>query len=316
MADSLADMPFFSTIIAAYNRGNLICATLDSAISQSETDEQLQEIIIIDDGSTDDTFTIAQEYESRYPGQIRALRQPNAGPGPARNRGLVEARGEYVCFLDSDDLWFPWTLKTYRTVIERENHPSFIIATALPFDDEAMLRQIAESSLAFDIDPDFYSTAPIDLWHGCSAVVARTDALRSVGGFVDRNINAEDTDLWMKMGTAPGFVHIRSPITVGYREHAMSAVGDTNKTRDGMLHLINQERQERYPGGCSRRKERRTMLTRHIRAASMQCLRARQRKDAWLLYRSSFAWNVRLGRIKYLSGFPLADLMSIGLRSS
>jgi hypothetical protein len=139
-------------------------------------------------------------------------------------------------------------------------------------------------------------------------VIAKTETLRVAGGFTDLNINAEDTDLWMKIGTAPGFVHLRSPITAAYREHPISAIADTTKTRDGMLHLIRQEQEGIYPGGGERRKERLIMLTRHLRAASMQCVKAGQWKDGMNLYRASFGWNVREFRLKYLLGFPLVAM--------
>jgi hypothetical protein len=261
----------------------------------------------VDDGSTDETPAILQQYVERHPSRLRVIRQSNAGPGAARNRGLQEARGQYICFLDSDDLWFPWTLKTYLKVIGQQNKPSFLLATAQPFSDTALLLQsVRETEPAVDRFADFFSTAAVSFWHGCSAVVVRADVLRAAGGFTQRNINAEDTDLWLKLGDAPGFVHLRSPTTVGYREHPASAVADMSKTRDGMLNLIEQERTGQYPGGPGRRAQRRRMLTRHLRAASMHCLAAGQTKDAWLLYRASFAWNAREGRIKYLLGFPAA----------
>jgi glycosyltransferase involved in cell wall biosynthesis len=299
-------MPFFSTIIAAFNRGGLIRATLDSAISQNEDDAALQEIIVVDDGSTDETPAILQQYVERYPDRMRVIRQDNAGPGGARNRGILEAKGEYICFLDSDDLWFPWTLETYRKVIEQRDRPSVLLATAQPFVDAADFQSMQRTEPIVERFADFFSTAAISFWHGCSAVVVRADVLRAAGGFTERHINAEDTDLWMKLGVTPGLVHLRSPATVGYRLHPASAVADMTRTRDGMLNLIEQERAGHYPGGPERRAQRLTILTRHLRAASMHCLAAGQKRDAWMLYRASFAWNARERRIKFLLGFPAA----------
>jgi hypothetical protein len=76
------------------------------------------------------------------------------------------------------------------------------------------------------------------------------------------------------------------------------------------LNLIEQERAGHYPGGTARRAERRQILTRHLRAASMHCLAAGQEKDAWMLYRTSFLWNARQLRLKYLLGFPLTAARS------
>jgi glycosyltransferase involved in cell wall biosynthesis len=280
--------PYFSTIIPTFNRGKLIRSTLDSALAQSNREDSLQEIIVVDDGSTDDTLVILAEYQALNPGLIRYIRQDNAGPGAARNRGLREARGNYIAFLDSDDLWFPHALRTYRSVIEQNQSPSVVIGSAIAFSEiDTLPCSIASSELIITKFTDFFSTAELHLWHGCSAVVALTDALRTAGGFTERNINAEDTDLWLKLGTAPGVVILRSPATVGYREHSGGVVRDMTKTREGMLYLIRQETSGCYPGGKDRRAQRMTMLTRHLRAASMHCLAAGQTKDAWLLYRAS-----------------------------
>ena len=302
-------MPYFSTIIATFNRGNLIRPTLDSAFAQDGVDPELHEIIVVDDGSTDDTSMILGEYTSRYPDRLRIFRQDNAGPGKARNLGICEAKGRYVCFLDSDDLWFPWTLSVYRKLIKQYAEPSFLIGTAIPFSNASALPQSINDDQSTILDfADFYSAASIDLWHGCSVVVVRADALRAAGGFQEANVNAEDTDLWMKLGVAPCFVLVQTPATVGYREHPSSAVADMQKTFQGMLHLIEQEKTQRYPGGPSRRKERLTILTRHLRAASMHCLSAGKKPDAWSLYWKSFAWNAKQGRLKYLLGFPSAAI--------
>src|ERR1700742_4118116 len=99
-------MPLFSVIIPTYNRCAFIGRALDSVLSQEGCD---LEVIVVDDGSTDGT----PEMLGRYDRQIQILKQSNKGPGAARNRGLQEASGEYVAFLDSDDLWFPWTGETY-----------------------------------------------------------------------------------------------------------------------------------------------------------------------------------------------------------
>jgi glycosyltransferase involved in cell wall biosynthesis len=86
-----------SVIIPAYNREHLIKETLKSLLGQSVPAE---EIIVVDDGSSDTTPEVAEAFGS----PVRVIRQANAGPAAARNRGLAEARGEYIHFFDSDDI--------------------------------------------------------------------------------------------------------------------------------------------------------------------------------------------------------------------
>src|SRR5206468_7994708 len=104
-------MAFFSTVIPSYNRADLICQTLDSVLGQEFDD---QEIIVADNGSTDNTIEVLKQYGDR----VKSYQQENRGPGGSRNLGARHASGKYIAFLDRDDLWFPWTLATYREAIE------------------------------------------------------------------------------------------------------------------------------------------------------------------------------------------------------
>lgn len=94
-----------SIIIPVYNAEQYLRECLDSALAQTVKEK---EIICIDDGSTDSSYLILQEYQGDYK-QIRVLRQENSGPGKARNVGLENAKGEYVCFLDADDYYMDET---------------------------------------------------------------------------------------------------------------------------------------------------------------------------------------------------------------
>lgn len=93
-----------STVIPVYNRAVMLREAVDSVLAQSW---RPIEIIIVDDGSTDDTLKVEDEIRAQHPEIVRVLRQENAGPGAARQLGLDAAQGEFVQFLDSDDLLLP-----------------------------------------------------------------------------------------------------------------------------------------------------------------------------------------------------------------
>lgn len=95
---------FVTTIIPVHNRPAMLRAAVDSVLAQSWPDI---EVVIVDDGSTDETFAVAQRLAVQHPGRVFSCRQDNAGPGRARQAGLQQARGEFVQFLDSDDLLLP-----------------------------------------------------------------------------------------------------------------------------------------------------------------------------------------------------------------
>ena len=110
--------PFFSVIIPTYNREATVRDTLQSIERQVFRDF---EVIVVDDGSTDGTVEIAESFSF-----VRVIRQQNSGPGVARNTGVKTATGQYIAFLDSDDVWFPWTLSNYANLIAQHQSPAFV----------------------------------------------------------------------------------------------------------------------------------------------------------------------------------------------
>lgn len=288
----------FSVIIPTYNRAVLLTAALESVFAQEFADF---EVIVVDDGSTDETPTVVGSFGKR----IRFFRQDNKGAGAARNVGIQRAAGDYVAFLDSDDLWFPWTLRTFAELISQYNEPALLSAKLTEFSDETELVEVKETiprALAF---PDYFLSHAAAYVVGAGMAVLHRGQLLKTGGFTDWRINGEDHDLILRMGTAPGFVQILRPITLGWRRHAISATNDVWRTFAGMSYLLGQERRGRYPGGPARASERRRIVARHIRPATIECLRHGMRNEAWQLYHETFTWHVRLGRWKYLLGFPL-----------
>ncbi len=294
-------MPFFSVVIPVYNRADLIGQTIDSILAQEFTDF---EIIAVDDGSADATLQILSQYGTR----VTTLQQPNQGPGAARNLGISRAIGRYIAFLDSDDLFFPWTLKTYRQLIESNRNPSFIAGKPLLFKNTSELISAQEAPPLANAFDDYLASGDQWRWFGVSSFVIRRDVLASTTGFAKQAVNCEDADLAMKLGTAPGFLQVTSPPTFGYREHLGNITHNSQKSFQGLKLLLDSEQSGRYPGGDDRRKQRQTLITMHARPLSIQCLRLGNTSLSWSLYRRTFRWHLGQGRLRYLAGFPLLAL--------
>lgn len=296
-------MTSFSLIIPTYNRADLIGRTLETVFSQERPPD---EVIVVDDGSTDGTLELLAGYGDK----LRVLRQENRGPGAARNRGVRDARGDYVVFLDSDDLWFPWTLATYEKVIEEHGRPALVSGKLYLFHDEDEVTRRLHRSMKVESFTDFFASSRCGMHCSAGQAVIRRDVYLESGGFVEERINAEDHDLVMRLGTQRGFVWIESPDMVGYRQHADAVTRELSKTFTGSVRLFQMEKTGRYPGGVSRRRDRWRILTRHIRPVTLELLRQRQYHDAWALYRDTFAWNLSLGRFRYLLGFTSKAVLS------
>ena len=294
-------MPFFTVITPVYNRAALLRRTLHSVIAQSFEDF---EMIVVDDGSTDGSAEAAQAIDPR----VHVLQQANQGPGAARNLALQHATGEYIAFLDSDDLWFPWSLEYYAKAISKHSQPSFIVGKVIRFHDETELSGQKSSHLETLVFSDYLASGDEWRWYGLSSFVIKRELINSVGGFPQEAINGEDSDLALRLGTAPEFIQITSPAMFGYREHAGGVRHVPGKNLAGDLYRIAMEKGGRYPGGNHRRLERWRILSPHLRTNSLECLRGGLRTEAWKIYRHTFRWHVALGRWKYLAAFPVVAI--------
>jgi Glycosyl transferase family 2 len=296
-------MSLFSVIVPTFNRADLLVCTLESVLWQRFTDF---EIIVVDDGSTDGTMSYLQSLGKT----VRVFQQPNRGAGAARNLGARHARGRYLAFLDSDDLWFPWTLEIYRDAIREHREPSFIAGKPYLFSDKLALDKAVFVATRSERFVDYLASGDKWRWWGASSFVVRRDAFEAVGGFTEEWVNDEDTDLTLRMGIAPGFVQITAPVTFAFREHVGSVSKDHARLLTGTWSRVHAERQGQYPGGSARAKERRRILTRHVRPVTFSCIRVGLPREAWKLYRATFAWNASLGRVRYLAAFPLLASVS------
>jgi glycosyltransferase involved in cell wall biosynthesis len=291
------DAPRFSVIMPAYNRRKLIAASVQSVLDQTLTDFEL---IVIDDQSTDDTLTVLRQFTDP---RIKIFEQTNAGPGAARNRGIGIASGDYVAFLDSDDLYFPWALQTYDDALKSHDDPSLLICRAVDFHQEGQMQSVAQEPAKVDYFETYLNAADQDFWIGASVVAVRRDILLASGGFNNAKVNQEDCDLWLRLGDAPGFIDIQSPICSGRRWHEQNVSHEIARNIQGIQYLISQHKRGAYPQRQSRQLL--TVLTRHIRPASLDCIKHGYRDVAIEFYSQSFLWNLRLGRLRYLLGFWL-----------
>ncbi len=299
-------MPLFTVVIPAFNREKLILPTLESALNQTFSDF---EIIVVDDGSRDRTAEVAAGLSPK----IRVIRKANGGVGSARNAGIREATGDYVAFLDSDDLWFPWTLATYAEAV-RLHAPARIFAKFAEVKSEDDLGRIAHVAPTFHPYDDYISTHFLGFDPYPSACVVRTADLRATGGFFEHRHHMEEADCWLRLGDKPGYVRVEGTPCCAHVWHEDNASNRSSTFKIGMHYLMRTERQGGYPGGPGKQWHRRRKIASAIRTGSFWCLKDGDVKGAMGLYADSLVWNVRLGKLPYVAAFPiLATASGLGL---
>jgi glycosyltransferase involved in cell wall biosynthesis len=230
-----------SVVIPCYNAASFLRQTLDSVLCQTCP---ALEVLVVDDGSTDDSAALAEAYGN----PVRVIRQPNQGESVARNRGLAEARGQWVAFLDADDLWEPAKLEAQLecaaagVVCVHTNYYFFgaeggvVDASAFP----ARQRYSAEN-MCLHVSV-----------HVSTALVRRDAPAR----FPTWTQSAEDMVYFLDLLQHGRFHLVRQPLC-GYRRHGGSQ--SANPQRDIMWHRTVLEWLRRNPGRLDRRQRRRVL---------------------------------------------------------
>lgn len=203
--------PFVSVIIPTYNRAKLVSQAIDSALNQTYKN---MEIIVIDDGSADNT----KEAVSRYQSKIRYIYKENGGASSARNLGIKEAKGSYIAFLDSDDLWLPGKVEKQMNQLRLNKGYSFAISDIEFIDDDN--KHLAFSNLRKTITKDgfiFADALKIPTITSSYMLIDR-EVFGNVGLF-DETINtAEDIDMMLRICNRYKTILIEEPL-VKYRKN-------------------------------------------------------------------------------------------------
>lgn len=190
--DSVTD-PLVSVIIPAYNAERYVAEAIDSVLAQTYPS---REIIVVDDGSTDRTAEIVTGYGEA----VRLVRQRNKGPAAARNTGIREARGEFIAFLDADDVWTRANLELQLTFLGA--HPDHVLSYGwVRFFSGSVAGDLLETAPCRDERPSGHVWADLirDTIWATGAAVLRASALSQVGLFDESLPIGEDYDLWLRL---------------------------------------------------------------------------------------------------------------------
>lgn len=208
-----------SIIIPTYNSKEFICETVTSILNQNYSDF---EVIIVDDGSVDNTIDLVQSINCN----IKVIEQKNSGRGAARNRGVSNASGEYIAFLDHDDLLLPESIAERVAYLEENPNVDWVFTDAVEFDKTGDLRLYLNQFPWLDLNQDNFC----QLLRGCfpltSTVMLRADLMRQVGGFNTAIDYGDDIELFLRLFLVSKVGMINKPLT-RRRIHPAQGVSNT-----------------------------------------------------------------------------------------
>ena len=197
-------MTLISIVIPLYNKAQSITHTLDSVLAQTYTD---YEVVIVNDGSTDGSDKVVEDYIksaiSNHKTRLRLINKSNGGVCSARNRGIMEAKGEYIALLDADDLWDKdYLAEQVKMMVDFPEAAMWGINFAEVTDGKQLVRKLATGlpdGYRGYVEHYFEIQGRVSDLFCSSSVVIRKEVFEQVGYFDERIKYAEDSDMWFRI---------------------------------------------------------------------------------------------------------------------
>lgn len=253
-------MPRVTVVIPTYNAATYLAETLESVAAQTFRDF---EVLIVDDGSRDQTIELARGFATRIP--MRIVEQANAGPAAARNNGVRQSRGEYVAFIDSDDLMLPRRLEAQVAMLDADPSLGLVHTDLMTFDDRGVLHTTRR---AFS-DPcggQVLDKLLIDNFITTSTVMAPRTRLLEIGLFDEARRISEDFELWLRMAGRWSVGYVDEAV-VKYRRRPGSLSEDKLRTGLAALDVVEAWWRAHPDYARTHHALRRRSLARHLEVA-------------------------------------------------
>jgi len=297
------ESPLVSVIVPAWNAAEVLGEALESV--RCQTYQQL-EVLVVDDGSTDGTAEVARRFcapDSRF----HLIRQENLGVSAARNAGIRQAHGEWIAFLDADDVWLPEKLNRQLALAREEPRANFLFTNFFVWDGRRDLylefpdqRTLPEGNVSRGLI--------FDVYHGCPASMStgmvRREALEAAGLFDPELALAEDWDLWLRVSERGLWVRgTREPLA-RYRRWNGNLTNQKLRLAEAVVHVLEKNLR------ATQRPELRPLYRRSLAAARARLEFARARSGLethpevapGAVWR---AWQLNPRRLKWLMWFGL-----------
>ena len=208
----------FSVILPLYNKEKEIANTLKSVLNQTY---KADEIIVVDDGSTDNSKEVIKKFKD-----VKLIEQKNCGVSCARNRGIKEARNEYICFLDADDLWEEDFLEEIKRLIESFPQAIFYSTSHKMIDENGKVIKAKTLYNFFGIVDNFFEIFNNNYGLINSSSVCIKKSIKPF--FPEGEKKGEDICLWIELAKKGKLAHSSKALSI-YKLNALNRSGDIHK---------------------------------------------------------------------------------------
>ncbi len=227
--DTPASLPRVSVVIPLFNARTTVLRAAESALAQQGV---IPEVIVVDDGSTDGSAEALESLRER----IRIVGQLNTGPGAARNRGMKDATGDYIAFLDADDYWLQGFLRATTGFLQEHPECGAVSTAYYRLEDgnyflKPGVLTFSPERLPTGVIGDFFLTYA-EFWHVWTGVVVLRHSLAETAGLVRSDLAfAEDMEYWLRLATVTSWGFIAEPHAVYDRSSPTSLSSTWQKGR-------------------------------------------------------------------------------------
>lgn len=209
-------MPFFSIILPTYNRAHFLPKAIESVLAQTFED---WELVIVDDGSTDNTKEVVLAYQDL---RIVYIYQDNQERSAARNNGMSKAKGDFICFLDSDDYYLPEKLMNYRNALA-EDLDVYVLCDNVILEDANKVRNLTPKFSENETENIFENLIMQPLF--CQQICLKK-CVGDLFKFDTRFKNNEDMELWLRIAKHYEFKHLESSYETVIVEHVGRSINN------------------------------------------------------------------------------------------
>jgi len=219
--------PLVSAIIPNYNYARYVGEAVESALGQTYPNI---EVIVVDDGSTDNSLEVLQQYRER----IKIIEQKNSGVCVARNRGVAESTGEYIAFLDADDVWLPEKIEKQVAKLASGKDLGLVHVGVIDIDASGNELATHLNGMAGDVSVELMMFEKAVILGGGSGVMIPRTVFNKVEGFDETLSTSADWDLYFRISSAYSVGFIGEPL-LRYRLHGSNMHSNIRRMESEML---------------------------------------------------------------------------------